>query len=133
MKLAELLPARTVTLEGTVAALLALVRETTVFAAAGKMSATVPDAVTPPRTGDGVTVTELSPCDGTWTVSVLLVARAFAVTVNSTFVLAFTANVVIVNVPVVLPAGIVIVAGADATARLALVMVTTILPGAAGA
>ena len=69
LNVTELLPLRTVTLEGTVAALVLLdERETATLAVAVPDSVTVPVKVLPPTAGFGVT--DISLMLGAWTVNV---------------------------------------------------------------
>jgi len=130
-------PAGTVTVIGTVAAVLLLERVTTVPpAGAAPVRVTVPvDDTTPPTTLVGETLTDarVEPVDGGMTVRVVDWVSVPAAVLPLTFAaaLAVTAVVVTEKVWVVAPAGTVTVAGTTAAALL-LVRLTTSPPEGAG-
>ena len=130
-KLAVVLPAATVTLEGTVAtALLLLERVTTAPPdGAGPESVTVPVEAVPPTTEVGLRLTELSVGAVTVKVADRLVPR---VPDMVTEVLLATGLVVTVNVAEVAFAATVTLAGTLATAAFLLDKVTTDPPAGAG-
>lgn len=130
VKLAELLPARTVTVAGTDAALFALLSATTESIGAVVLSVTVPVEAPPPSTVVGAREREIGRTG--CMVSALLTEMVLAVAVMVAVLAAETADVPIANVPMRLPAGMVILGG-TAAAGSELASVTVMLPGAAGA
>jgi hypothetical protein len=132
VKVADIAPAGTVTLAGTVAMLVfALIRVTTMPpAGAGPLSVTVPVEVPPPLTVLGLRVSWPIPGGRTDRVAVLLdpLQRTRIVTE----VVAVTGDVVTVNVAEVWPAASVTLAGTVAAAVLLLVGEQTVPPAGAG-
>lgn len=128
---AELAPAATVTLAGTVAAEVLLLESVTTapVAGAGPFSVTVPVEKVPPSTLDGFNETAKMPGgltvrDVPWV--------PLSVPEILTCVGALTADVVIANVALVAPAATVTLAGTVATDELLLLSGTTAPPGGAG-
>lgn len=124
-------PAATVTLDGTVAALLFDCKVTTVPPdGAAPPRITVPVELAPPATVVGLRVNDVSACGLTVNVAEALAPPSEELMLTG--VLAPTANVVIAKVADVAFAATVTVAGTVATAVFALVSVTMVPPDGAG-
>ena len=131
-KLALERPDVTVTLAGTVAAPLELERATTMPAAGAVVfKNTVPVATPPPSSSDGETLTWVRLGERVTVKVALWVSPWYAADIVAV-VVAFWVIVVTANVPLVVPAAMVSVAGTLATAVLLLARVTTAPPVGAG-
>src|SRR5579859_319764 len=131
-KIAEELPAATVTDVGTVATAVLLLARLTTAPPAGAFPArvTVPCEAAPPVTVAGLT---LSVLNAGVTVSAVLCVAPLYVALIVTAVVVVTAPLVTLNVPLVLPAATNTLAGTPATAALLLDSVTVIPPAGAAA
>lgn len=131
-------PGETVTVAGTAATPVLLLESETAAPAAGAAAdrVTTPCEPEPPLTVSGLVTSRCTVGRGggapaTVTVSVPVLVAPFKVAVMTTAVLAVTADVVMVNVPVNPPAGSVTLAGTLATAGLLLESAITVVCGAA--
>ena len=136
MKVAVVAPARTVTLDGTVAAAVLLLVSVTVAPPAGaaRVSVTVPVEEVPPVTEVGFTVTDCK-AGGTagFTVSIAVLFTPLKVAVTVTLTLDATLNVVIEKFAVDEPAGTRTVSGTVTAAVLLLARMTCKPPVGAAA
>ena len=132
VKFPVIAPAATVTDAGVTAlALLELRLTTDPPVGAGPLSVTVPVELLPPTTEVGATETEAG--TGGTTVTIALTVEACELAVMVTLVEAATGEVLIVKVPVVPPAGTVILAGTFAAGLLEVNEITAPLDGAGAA
>ena len=130
VKVADELPASTVTLEGRVAAEFDVLRLIGVSTVTALLMVRGPIPVLLPMMVAGLTTT--LDIVGGRTVIDRLIVRPFAVALMITFLFMLTGSVVIVKFAVALPAKTVILVGTNALGS-ALARVTMISPGAAGA